>query len=90
MAADVRVMGGNNLGRFASLGTGTMGVCLKHSGMSVKTLDSWSAHGLSNLSGPAALCMFKCLAHIGDECVITQSSRTAGALVHASVLLASK
>ena len=65
--------------------------------MSVKTLAIWSAHALSthpgNPSGPAVLLMLTCLKVLltsATESVITQSSRTAGALVHASVLLASK
>ena len=87
------------------LGTGTMVICLKHVGitdldrerwkMSVKTLASWSAHAHStrpvNPSGPCGLAnvdLFKGLIHIG--CVITQSSGTAGALMHVSVLFASK
>ena len=65
--------------------------------MSVKTLASWSAHALSTRpsspSGPAALGMLtylKVLFTLATESVITQSSRTAGAVLHASVLLASK
>ena len=65
--------------------------------MSVKTLASWSAHARSarpgNPSGPAALRMLTCLNVLltsAAESVITQSSRTAGALMHVSVLLASK
>ena len=65
--------------------------------MSVKTFASWSAHvqstGPGNLSGPSALCMLTCLKVLLTsvmESVITQSSATAGALMHGSVLLTSK
>ena len=65
--------------------------------MSVKTPASWSAHARStrpgNPSGPAALCMLTCLKVLltsATESVITQLSGTADALMHASVLLASK
>ena len=81
-----------------------MVVCLKHVGitdsdrerlkMSAKTLASWSAHAHSthpgNPSGPVNVDMFKGLLTSCAESVITQSSRTAGALMHASLLLASK
>jgi hypothetical protein len=70
-----------------------MVVCLKHVGntdshrerlkMSVKTLASWSAHAQStrpgNSSGP-----------VTAESVNTQTSGTADALMHVSVLLALK
>ena len=63
--------------------------------MSVKTLASWSAHARStrpgNLSGPAALWMLtrlKVLLTSAAESVITQSSGTADAIMHVSVLLA--
>ena len=80
-----------------------MVVCLKHVGitdwvgemltMSVKSLASWLIGGKrlalstrpGNLSGPAA-----CLTTSATECEIRQSSRTAGALMHGSVLLASR
>ena len=65
--------------------------------MSVKTPASWSAHAWitrhGNPSGPAALCMLTCLKVLltsATESVITQSSGTAGALMHVSVLLASR
>ena len=65
--------------------------------MSVKTLASWSAHARStrpvNQSGPAALWMLNCLMVLltsAEESVITQPSGTADALMHVSVLLASK
>ena len=65
--------------------------------MSVKTLASWSAHACStrpgNLSDTVALGMLtylKVLLTSAAESVITQSSGTAGALMHVSVLLASK
>ena len=87
------------------LGTGTVVVCLQQVGitdwvrkrlkMSVKTLDSQSAHALStchgNLSGPAALWMLtwlKVLLTSAAESVTV--IRTAHALMHVSVLLASK
>ena len=57
--------------------------------MSVKTLASWSTHALStrpgNLSGPAVLGMLTCLKVTRTSAikrVITQSSGTAGALMH--------
>ena len=50
--------------------------------MSVKTLASWSAHARSTHPG-------KGLTSAADS-VITQSSGTAGALMHISVLFASK
>ena len=63
----------------------------------VKTLASWSAHARSthngNPSGPAALLMLtylKVLLTSAAESVITQSSRSDGALMHVSVLFASK
>jgi hypothetical protein len=79
----------------AFLGTETMVVCLKHVGitdwvrerlkMSVKTLVNLSADVLSMRPGnPSGL------THIGYKSVITQSSRTAGVLMHGSVLHASK
>ena len=65
--------------------------------MAVKTLASWSAHALSarfgNLPGPATMSMLTCLRvllTLAMESKITQSSRTAGALMRGSVLLASK
>ena len=84
-----------------------MVVCLKHVGitdsdrerlkMSVKTLDSWSAHARITLPGnpfgPTALRILtylKVLLTSAVESVITQSSGTAGALMRVSVLLASK
>ena len=61
--------------------------------MSVKTLASWSVHARSthpgNPSGPAALWMLtflKVLLTSAAESVITQSTRTASALMHVSVL----
>ena len=79
-----------------------MEVYLKHVGvtdlvretlkMSVKTLASWSLHALSTRPGkssdPAGLLIV--LLTSATESVITQLSGTAGALKHASVLLASK
>ena len=72
-------------------------VCLKHVGitdsdrerleMSVKTLASWSAHARSTLVN---VDLFKGLTHIScGECDHTVI-RTADALMHVSVLLASK
>jgi hypothetical protein len=63
MATDVSAMGGgNHLGRLPSLPWAHVGITdsvRKRLKMSVKTLDSWSAHALStrpgNLSGPEAL-----------------------------------
>ena len=51
---------------------------------SVKTLASWSAHALS-----VNVDLFKGLTS-ATESMISQSSGTAGALIHASMLLASK
>jgi hypothetical protein len=78
----------------------TMVVCLKQVcftdlfrdwfNISVKKLASWSAHArrmrLGKSSGPVNL--FKGLAS-ATESVITQSSGTAGAVMHVSMLLAS-
>ena len=59
--------------------------------MSVKTLVSWSAHAQSTRPGnPSMLTCLKVLLTCVTERVITQSSGTADALMHASVLLASK
>ena len=65
--------------------------------MSVKTLASWAVHAQStrpgNPSSPEALGMLTCLNVLltsATESVITQLSGTADALMHASVLLASK
>ena len=65
--------------------------------ISVKTLASWSVYDLSTcpgiLSVPAALRMLSCLKVLltsAMESEITHSSGTAGALIHDSVLLASK
>ena len=59
--------------------------------MSVKTLASWSSRTQStrpgNRSGPAALWMLACLNVLltsATESVITQSSGTSDALMHAS------
>ena len=83
------------------LGTGTMVVFLKHVGitdrerlkMSVKTLASWSVHARSTRPGnPCRLVnvdLFKGLTSPAES-VITQSSGTAGALLHVSVPFASK
>ena len=72
-----------------------MVVCLKHVGITVKTLASWSVDALSNRpgspSGPAALYVNLFKGYISaTESVITQSSGTAGALMHVSVLSSSK
>jgi hypothetical protein len=63
--------------------------------MSVKTLASRSTDASStcpgNPSGLVNVHLFKVLTHIGyRESMITQSSGTAGAFMHASVLLAWK
>jgi hypothetical protein len=88
------------------LGTGTLVVCLKHVGITVRqgevenvseTLASWSAHAQStrpgNPSGPAALRMFTCVKVLltwAEESVITQSSDQLILFMHVSLLLASK
>ena len=63
--------------------------------MSVKTIASWSAHARSTRPGNLSACgivnvdLFKGLTSAAKS-VITQSSGTADALMHVSVLLASK
>ena len=100
MATDVSATGLYSFRQvsFVFLGSGNIVVCLKHVGitdsirdmlkMSVKTPASWLTHARStrpgNPSGPAAF--YKtCL-----KVLLTQSSGTADALMHTSVLLASK
>ena len=82
------------------LGTGTMVVCLKHVGitdsdrerlkMSVKTLDRSSAHARpGNPCGLENGDLFKGLTSAAES-MDTQSSGTADALMHVSVLLMSR
>ena len=73
--------------------------CLRHVGItdwvretlkkSVKTLARRSAYALTTHPGNLKECLKVLLTSV-TESVITQSFRTAGALMHGSVLLASK